>query len=201
MEQQTVSNPVQFHTVSERHELTIFPGPGGWADIDWRPNTETYVRFALNPDRKTVRIVDLRMPNPTSEALRSLPLARIETAANASIIVMLAFAGEHLKEPPADIPGFFRKRRTTTEKASAEGRFILQRPEGRRLNDGFYIRVAQAYRDALARGQNPRPTIAADTHSAVDTVARWIGEARRRGHLPPTTPGKKKAFADDPSRV
>jgi len=190
-----VSESVQFHTVSERHGLTIFPGPGGWADIDWRPDTETYVRFKLNSDHKTVRIVDLRMPKPTSESLRSLPLARIETAANASAIVMLAFAGQHLEGPPVDLPDFFRKRRKTIAKAATEGRFVLQRPEGRLLSDGFYIRVAQAYRDALARGLNPRPTMAADTHAATDTVARWIGEARRRGHLPPTTPGKKRAFA------
>ena len=51
----------------------------------------------------------------------------------------------------------------------------------------------KAYRDALKLGLNPRPTLARDTHSAVDTVARWFGEARRRGYLPPTTPGKKRA--------
>ena len=177
----------------EAHELTIIPGPGGWADVDWRPGTETYVRFALNPDHKTVRIVDLRMPLPATEALRSLPLARIETAANASGLVMLAFAGQHTLDPPADVPAFFRKSRKSYEKATTAGRFLLERPERRRLDDGFYIRVARAYREALALGLNPRPTLARDSHSAIDTVARWVGEARRRGYLPPTTPGKKRA--------
>ena len=185
--------------MEDARQITIIPGPGGWADIDWRPDTETYVRFALNPDHKTVRIVDLRMPLPTTEALRSLPLARIETAANAGAIVMLAFAMQHTQDPPADVPDFFRKNRKRHEKSTAAGRFILERPEGRRLDDGFYIRVAKAYSDALARGLNPRPTLARDTQSAVDTVARWIGEARRRGYLPPTTPGKKAGIAPRPA--
>ncbi len=179
--------------MEDARAITIIPGPGGWADIDWRPNTETYVRFALNPDKKTVRIIDVRMPLPTAEALRSLPLARIETAANAGAIVMLAFAMQHTQDPPADIPTFFRKTRKRHQKRMTAGRFILERPEGRQLDDGFYIRVANAYRDALKLGLNPRPTLARDTHSAIDTVARWIGEARRRGHLPQTTPGKKRA--------
>lgn len=69
-------------------------------------------------------------------------------------------------------------------------RYRLKRPAGRRLGDRFYANVARAYRDAVARMLNPRQTIAADTGVADATVAAWVMEARRRGHLPPAEPGK-----------
>ena len=145
------------------HQIITHPQSNGWTRIDWRPNTETYIRFQINHDHKTFKIVDLWMTNPTIEAIRSLPLTRIETALNAGAI------------------------------GASTPRTILRRPKKRYLDDNFYISVAITYRDALARGLNPRPTMSADTGAADATVAGWIGESRRRGHLPPTTPGKRNA--------
>jgi hypothetical protein len=158
--------------------------------VTWRRADPVYVRFALNPDRKSVRIVDLRMPNPTSEALRSLPLARIETAANANAAVMLGFALLHKQQPPPDVPDYFRKLGKQRKASERAGRFLLERPEGRRLDDGFFIRVARAYREAAALGLNPRQALARDSGSAPDTVARWVAEARKRGYLPKGQAGK-----------
>ena len=46
---------------------------------------------------------------------------------------------------------------------------------------------------------NPRKTLAADSDTPADTVARWIGQARQRGKLSPAEPGK--ASGSSPTRV
>jgi hypothetical protein len=176
--------------MNEERRVSLLPGPGGWAEAAWPPGHVAYVRFALNRDKKTVRVTELRIPDPTGEALRSFPLARIETAANASAIFMVGYANGHTLPEPTDVHGHFKKIRGRLAKDQEAGRFILDRPEGRFLDDGFYIRVAKAYREAAALGLNPRQTLAKDSHAATDTVARWVGEARRRGYLPPGKPGK-----------
>jgi hypothetical protein len=179
--------------MTDEQEISLVPAPGGWAEVTWHATSTAYVRFGLNPDRKTWHIAELRMLKPTSEAIRSLPLGRIEAAANATS-GSLALAVFHTQKPPADLEAHFRKERARQKKTATAGRFILERPTGRRLDDGFYARVAHAYREAAGKGLNPRQTLARDTGSAPDTVARWIGEARRRGFLPPGQPGKVTAW-------
>jgi hypothetical protein len=73
------------------------------------------------------------------------------------------------------------------------GPLKLTRPAKRRLPDEFYYDVSIAYTDAVEAGLNPRKTLAADSGAPADTVARWVGEARKRGHLPPGEPGKVTA--------
>jgi hypothetical protein len=74
-------------------------------------------------------------------------------------------------------------------------RLRLARPKGNKLDD-FYKQVAIAYRGAIAEGMNPRQALAQDTGSKPDSVARWVREARRRGYLRPTQPGKATALAE-----
>ena len=84
-------------------------------------------------------------------------------------------------------------------KASIERgmRYRLQRPTTRRLGDDFYRLVAKAYTDALAWGLNPRKTLALDSETPADTVARWIRKAREKGFLTAAEPGKASgALAD-----
>ena len=68
----------------------------------------------------------------------------------------------------------------------------LERPEGRNLPDEFYATVADRYRDAAARGLNPRSAIAEAAEVSTDVAGRWVREARKRGFLPATEPGKVK---------
>lgn len=144
--------------------------------------------------RRGLRIERLLLTDPKPEVVRIFPLARVLTAANANWALKLGLAGLQKNPEPTDVPGYFRQHRKRLAASQAEGgRFLLERPEGKFLDDGFYVRVARAYRDATARALNPRQTLARDTGSAPDTVARWVGEARRRGHLPPTKPGRVTA--------
>lgn len=61
------------------------------------------------------------------------------------------------------------------------------------LDDDHYEAVARVYSHASDRGVAPRKAVAETMHVSQPTASRWIGEARRRGLLPPTTPGKAKA--------
>jgi hypothetical protein len=58
------------------------------------------------------------------------------------------------------------------------------------LGDTFFEQVAAAYPAAAADGLPPSKTLADDSGTPRGTVNRWIGEARRRGYLPPAELGK-----------
>ncbi len=65
---------------------------------------------------------------------------------------------------------------------------------GRKLGDGHYRHVAAIYRAADAGGEPPTRAVAVrmlGTASSTSTAARWVMEARARGHLGPTSKGRK----------
>jgi hypothetical protein len=127
-----------------------------------------------------LELVELRILQPLQQDLRSLPLGRIERAVNAVPAVIT----------PATAGVVFGASGTLTAPTT---RFKLVRPARRRLPDSFYKDVAEAYRQAVAAGLNPRKTLATDSGAPADTVARWTLEARKRGYLPATEPGKVSA--------
>jgi hypothetical protein len=69
----------------------------------------------------------------------------------------------------------------------------LERPKGRRPSDDFYSHVAKAYVGAVVQGMKPRVALADAAGVSTDVVGRWVREARRRGKLSPTTPGRVRA--------
>ena len=169
--------------------LKVSPAPGGWLHADWG-NGKAWVRFDLDEHNKLTRITEVRVLDPTPDSLRRIPLARIQNAATArgAGLVQVMLAVGFNQEPP---PEMFRA--FSSEVIDDPRRYRLKRPAGRKLDDAFFANVARAYRDAVTRGLNPRQTLSADTGSAPDTVAGWIGDARKRGHLPPASPGKVSA--------
>lgn len=59
----------------------------------------------------------------------------------------------------------------------------------RRLDAEFLTGIARRYNEHVEAGQKPGPGIAAAMDVPVATAHRWIYEARKRGALPPATPG------------
>ena len=116
-------------------------------------------------------------------------MPRPRCAAPVSVQLMLAAGFD--KEPP---PGMLKPTPPAPgPRMDLEERYRLERPPGKKLDDAFYKNVAHAYHSAIAFGLNPRQAIIADTNVADATAAGWVLEARRRGHLPKTRPGKAKA--------
>lgn len=168
--------------------LSITPGWGGWVEARWRAGKPdeivAYVRFALEGLRMCLVQLDIR--EPYTRLHRDLPLGRIENAVNADANVRAELGLGLDQDPGRDLPTFFGMKRNIR----GASRYRLERPETRRLGDDFYKAVARAYADAVAAGMNPRKTLADDSDTHADTVARWIREARRRRFLSPGEPGK-----------
>ena len=148
-----------------------------------------YLRFASNEAGHLLHVAGFRIVEPSLRLHRDLPLGRIENAVNAAPHTWFELHNKLGEELPGGDPieyfrvkGMFEKARTS--------RLMLKRPAGRRLDDHFYAEVARAYADAVAVGLNPRKTLAADSGTPADTVARWIRTARQRGKLSEAQPGK-----------
>ena len=115
-------------------------------------------------------IARLLIHAPTARKLQDVPLQRITNAINADAAIQ-----EWIKQGTEP---------ETVElmEHDAARRPRLKRPKSRReLDDGFYRRVADAYRGAVANGLPPAKTLAADSETPPGTVNRWIARARNAG--------------------
>jgi hypothetical protein len=122
-------------------------------------------------DDGRLHLVDLHVEGRVSaEVLRSIPIGRIEAAANAQL---------HASAPDRP-PG--RARATIPAR--------LRTNAVRGYPDAFYDAVASAYRHLAATTHRPVAALAAANDVPVSTAQRWVKEARRRRLLAPGRPGK-----------
>lgn len=106
----------------------------------------------------------------SADLLRSIPVGRIEAAANAV-----------LHPGPAAPP----RRRASARIADA-----LRANAVQGYPDTFYDAVAAAYRMLVGTSSRPIGDLAEANDVPVTTAQRWVKEARRRGKLPPGRSGK-----------
>ena len=154
----------------------LLPADKGWHE--WREGpaprgkNKTRVLVHLTEARDGRFHLDgLRIEGSVSASLlRSIPVGRIEAAANAQ------FHGGV---------------------AQGKGRAVNARiPNSLRSNavqgysDGFYETVGRAYQSLARSSSKPVADLATANDVPVTTAQRWVREARRRGKLPPGRPGK-----------
>src|SRR5215207_2159998 len=177
----------------------LFPVEGDWCE--WRQDpalpVTVLVRVTADPGGRLV-LTGLRVDGaPTAELLRSIPVGRIEAAANAQLsvvddaIVPAAPPGRQdaptAREPQLSNAGW---------EAPDPVRAVLRRthtppaPTGARRPDDFYRDIARAYLDLAQSSARPAAELAEANRVPATTAHRWIKEARRRGFLPPGRPGK-----------
>jgi hypothetical protein len=128
----------------------------GWHE--WRD-----VPPGVEPELPTVRGM------VSAEVLRSIPVGRIEAAANAQL---------H-PSAPDEVAGWPQATLTPA-----------LREDGRGYADDFYAEVAVAYRHLAATTHRPVAHLADANNVPVSTAQRWVKEARRRSLLAPGRPGK-----------
>jgi hypothetical protein len=176
-------------------ELRLQPGPGGWVaatlheDDELVPSARAFVQFGQGRAGRW-EAVALLMIEPSVKSLRSIPIHRIEVAVNADDRVSKQLH-DRLDKPVARLGLPFL--RQFQGYPAAEQPLRLERPASRRLNDAWYKQVANTYRQAAARGLKPRKAIAETANVSQDVAGRWVYEARKRGFLPRTSPGKVTA--------
>jgi hypothetical protein len=177
-------------------ELSIKPGPRGWVMASGSILSGTcFIQF-FSTDEGWQAVTLHPIGGLTPEFVRTVPINRIQIAVNASEWVTAQLAlqlADSIEPPPSE--GFLRAMSGFGH--APEPPISLKRPAGKRLSDAWYGEVARAYKAAAARGLKPRTTIAHEAGVSLDVAGRWIYQARKRGHLPPTQPGKVNARVED----
>ncbi len=179
----------------QRTELELQARPGGWVDVTISQDGEfwdVHLRLRRTDDGwEPQGTLYARRLSP--QTLKAIPLRRILAAVAASDALRNDL--EKQFEEPAPEPGSdeFKKMAETAAWSHPEPLPALKRPRGRRLPDDFYAAVANLYREATTRGLNPRTAVAEQAGTSTEVAGRWVREARKRGQLPPTAPGKAKA--------
>lgn len=168
----------------------LFHVEDDWYEWRQRPplTAEVRVRVAARDDGR-LGLAELRIVGePTSELLRSIPVGRIEAAANAQLTTL----DDNLVVTPR------RRRRGASGSAARPGggsgwEQPAVAPDAGRTRgrpDRFYAGIAAAYLDLASTSRRPAVDLSHEHDVPVTTVHRWIKEARRRGHLAPGRPGK-----------
>jgi hypothetical protein len=175
----------------------LFPVADGWYEWRQEPPLAQSVRVRVGvADSGRLVLTGLHIDgSPSADLLRSIPVGRIEAAANAQLAVgqrsidtppVLSPRTRPVAPPVAVDTGWemVEPALAVSRAAPAEGGRARGRP------DVFYRDVADVYLDFAQ--DSPRPACdLADRHGVpVSTAHRWVKEARRRGFLPPGKPGK-----------
>jgi hypothetical protein len=177
----------------EKTTLEFTVGPGGWLHVGiWsEQGTLRFLAVRLRPNKKGRWELEgtLFLAGLTAESIRTVPLRRILLAVEASESLRQKLAAR-LEEPAPD-PG------TKEFMKSGDGFLVpepppvrIKRPSGRNLSDEFYVTVGDAYRVAVERGEAPRAAIAESAGVSNEVAGRWVRQARKRGYLRATDPGK-----------
>jgi hypothetical protein len=140
----------------------------------------------------------------TTEKLRSIPVAHIETLANTNPDFRPHVEGTEQHEIGKAFEQVVQQgnrvllnkaHRKANESHEPLTREPLTRPDGNDP-DAFYEQVAEAYRDVVQTTPKVAKVLAEEASAAtgtkvpVGTVHRWILEARRRGFLPTARQGR-----------
>jgi hypothetical protein len=156
------------------------------ADVD------VFVRLKES-DNGRLEVRGVRLEGPVgTEALRAIPLGRIEAAANAQLggwgddPTVSEDLVRRPTRPPVRTGESWDQEAAVPVPADA---VVGQRPH-RGRPDAFYAELADEYRALVAVTGRPAVEIAQRRDVPISTAHRWIKEARRRRLLPPGRPGK-----------
>ncbi len=185
----------------------LYPIESDWCE--WRQDPPLacalFVQVARSDNGRVV-LVGLRIDGaPTADLLRSIPVGRIEAAANAQLTLAEAGSAARGKDMPE--PAVRVRTRTPAPAAgygweTTDPRRALDRPPAaaapdhngaevtrRGRPDDFYQEIAHAYLALAQTSTRPASDLAETRAVPVTTTHRWVKEARRRGFLPPGRPG------------
>ena len=164
-------------------ELRLAPHTGGWVHADWGEG-HCWVRFTADGDGK-LKLTELHSTDP--DQIRSIPVNTIRAALATRGAGPIAFDIAMGINTPVDLATLGTRPEGGYEMVR---RHTIKRPTRKTLPDSFFAEVASAYNACVVLGLPPNKTISGDAGVSVSTVAKWVGEARRRGHLPADAYGR-----------
>ncbi|NUV60647.1 hypothetical protein [Streptomyces sp. CAI-85] len=183
-------------------------GAPGWFEVAFPDVVPRILIKAVEKDgRWVVGNLILVSEALDSAALKSIPIARIESLLNTRTVTAALFARQSgaTQGPPEGVTPFRAEseqldtalstyldrspRPSFPPPEAAPQREPLARPDGTDP-DAFYRRVAEVYNDAVRETAAPAKVLAEEAGVPTTTVHRWIFEARRRGFLPPARKGR-----------
>lgn len=182
-------------------DSSLQPAADGWVEWTSELPARVLVRFRRGDDDR-FEVSDLHLDagnsRVSSDLLRSIPISRIEAAANAT--------GVENPDPETSTVGpvgvvtgsggirqrsFVGANRLTTRPPRPRpGSLRLDDPGGGKRPDGFYEDVASLYTYLSQHSRRPAADLAEANEVPVSTTHRWVKEARRRGLLAPGRPGR-----------
>jgi hypothetical protein len=187
--------PTQFRYLSNGAVV----GSDGWISSAVDDGTTVHLKVGRHEHRVVVKALVLTGDEITTDTLRSVHPARILSALRgAEIDFGTADDGRHyvldgdaflqlssLSPPPSSPPTVDElAARRPRRPAKAKKRKPLGRPDGTDP-DRFYEAVAAAYASAAAETNRVVQVLADENDVPVETVRRWVKEARRRKKLAP----------------
>lgn len=166
----------------------------GWISADLGDDLRVHVRVGRAADRWSVAITGLYIdaPDITSSTLQRVHPTRVLAAIESVGPDLRRPDGSQIFESMGQVGPDKDAGLTLGElRSRAAGHQLhvprerLGRPDG---SPDFYRRAADAYRSAAAESAKPAVVLAEENDVPVETVRRWVKEARRRGFL---TGGRK----------
>jgi hypothetical protein len=173
----------------------------GWYAFRTREGVSVHAHLGRLGDRIVVNGVLIEADEITTDVLRQVQPTRILAYLRDDIAViaesdevavimdgptMLALNASGISDDEVTL-GELRSR--TPAKVKGRRRRALGRPDGVDT-DTFYGKVATAYRSAAIDSRQPATLLAEENDVPVETVRRWVKEARRRGFLPAGDKGR-----------
>lgn len=169
-------------------------GDGGWVRFEREPGVPGTVYLKFDQNFQLVELhVDGAGRDLSAGDLRALPLARLKATALGRHDILSGLLGLEggNASPDPDVRGQLEAACPPAARQNVDRSARLSPPSASGYTDGFLGDVANAYLAAVARGERPNVSLAKQVGKGYSrrTVERWVYIARRRGFLPPTTPG------------
>lgn len=175
----------------------VFVGRDGWASTKLDDEIALHLKLSVSDDGQ-LRVTEMLVtaPEVTTDVLRQIHPTRVLAAVADGAVELdpgiagpMALALERLRRANDDKTPLAGLRARARNRFTPPKRPALPRPDGTDV-EAFYGAVAAAYRSASHESGAPATVLAEENGVPVETVRRWIKEARRRGHLPPGRKGR-----------
>ncbi len=146
-------------------------------------------------EQANLQAIEIEKTFAKEDRLKSADLRRVA----ADRLVRTAVAAASRPLPEGHTTGLPLLSAIVTGNPAKETEFFLARSrkhrkrERRTITDEFLREVAAVYADALRDGRPPKQAVSDELNGSYPTAGRWVSEARKRGLLPSTRPGKAAA--------